>query len=165
MFSVQEKGTSNFRNREGVIREIRSIRPIEEHANYQQSLSLKKVAKRYEGAVSSSGEKLNIFEGDPKDVDEKLQLIEKENRLMTQSQALASTSDIRTLDVTQRSSKWNANLNYLKSQLSNKESRKDFILQSRELLFKEISIRNKKEETEKLKEFIDTENEKLIEAK
>lgn len=148
-----------------MIREIRSIRPIEEHAGYSQSLSLKKVAKRYEGVMPTSGDKLNIFEGDPKDVDEKLQLIEKENRLMTQSQALAPTSDIRTLDVTQRSSKWDANLNYLKSQLSNKESRKDFILQSRELLFKEISIRNKKEETEKLKEFIDTENEKLVEAK
>ena len=57
------------------------------------------------------------------------------------------------------------NINYLKSQLEIKESRKEFVSQSRELFFMEISIRNKKEETEKLKEFINIENEKLIEAK
>lgn len=78
---------------------------------------------------------------------------------------MAPFEEPSTVDILQKKPKWNANLNYLKNQLSLKESRKDFVTQSRELLFKEISIRNKKEETEKLKEFIDTENEKLIEAK
>jgi uncharacterized protein (UPF0305 family) len=71
----------------------------------------------------------------------------------------------RTLDVQESKSKWNSNVTYLKQMLENRENRNDFVQNSRELLFKEISIRNKKEETEKLKEFIDTENEKLAEAK
>ena len=110
------------------------------------------------------GEKINIFEGDPSEVDEKLRKIERDSQIMIQNRSLSQQPESRTLDVT-KSNKLQANINYLKSQLEIKESRKEFVGQSRELLFKEISIRNKKEETEKLKEFIDTENEKLMEAK
>lgn len=162
LYSVQNKGTSNFRNREGVIREIRSILPIDEQPGYQHSMTAKKNMKRYDQIVPSSGERLNIFEGDPQDIDSKLKLIERDNGVVPQNKSLVPTSDpTQTLDITNQSSKWNGNLNYLKNQLQIKETRKDFVLNSRELLFMEISIRNKKEETEKLKEFIDTENEKL----
>jgi chromosome segregation ATPase len=164
VFKIHEKGTFNFRNREGVIREINSILPVEEHPGYRKGLSVRKATKRYEGLVPVDGEKLNIFEGDANDVDEKLRNIERDNQIMMQSRSLSQQPEIRTIDVS-KSNKLQANINYLKSQLEIKESRKEFVGQSRELLFKEISIQNKKEETEKLKEFIDTENEKLMEAK
>lgn len=137
---------------------------MDERPDYHQ-LVVQKSKKRYENAGGIVGEKLNIFEGDPKEIDEKLMNIEKENQLMAQSQTIAQLDQTQSLDIIQKPFKWNANLNYLRETLKNRESRKEFVLQSRELLFKEISIRNKKEETEKLKEFIDTENEKLIEAK
>lgn len=35
VFKIHEKGTFNFRNREGVIREINSILPVEEHPGYK----------------------------------------------------------------------------------------------------------------------------------
>lgn len=165
VFKIHEKGTFNFRNREGVIREINSIRPIDEVPGYSSNINAKKPMRRYEGLGQVESEKLNIFEGDPNDIEEKLRQLEKDSMIMAQTRSVVPQNEVRTLDVTNRTSKWNVNLNYLKTQLENRESRKDFVAQSRELLFKEISIRNKKEETEKLKEFIDTENEKLIEAK
>ena len=164
VFKVHEKGTFNFRNREGVIREINSILPVEEHPGYNKGLSVKKVTQRYEGLVPTDGDKLNIFEGDPNEIDEKLRQIERDSQLIVQTRSMSQQPESKTLDIS-KNNKLKANINYLKSQLEIKESRKEFVGQSRELLFKEISIRNKKEETEKLKEFIDTENEKLMEAK
>jgi hypothetical protein len=69
---------------------------------------------------------------------------------MTQSQAVAPLNMAQTLDVISKPSKWNDNLNYLRETLKNRESRKEFVLQSRELLFKEnLNSKTKKEETEK----------------
>ena len=114
--------------------------------------------------MPTDGDKLNIFEGDPNEIDEKLRQIERDSQLIVQTRSMSQQPESRTLDIN-KNNKLKANINYLKSQLEIKESRKEFVGQSRELLFKEISIRNKIEETEKLKEFIDTENEKLMEAK
>jgi len=164
LFSIHEKGTSNFNNREGIIREIRSIVPADERPGYH-NFEIKKSTKRYDDSGNFAGGKINIFEGDPKDIDEKLKALEHESQLAPHSRSVAPAHDNQSLELAHRSSKSNANLTYLREALKNRESRKDFVLQSRELLFKEISIRNKKDETEKLKEFIDTENEKLVEAK
>lgn len=165
-FKVHEKLTSNYRNRAGVIRDINAILPIDEHSGNANTKGLRRMTKRYDGYTPSHGEKINIFEGDPKEIDEKLALYDKEDQMAKHTRSLAHpVSETRTLDVHNKSKKWNSSANYLKTQLENRENRKEFVAQSRELLFKEISIRNKKEETEKLKEFIDTENEKLIEAK
>lgn len=164
VFKIHEKGTSNFRNRQGIIREIDSIKPIEEHEGYARSVALKKMAKRYSAAGHADSDKINIFEGDPREIDEKLKLIERQSQLSVQTKSV-TPQEIRTVDVHTTKAKWNSNVKYLKQMLENKELRKDFVANSRELLFKEISIRNKREETEKLKEFIDTENEKLAEAK
>ena len=57
-------------------------------------------------------------------------------------------------------------IRYLKTKPhEDKESRNDFINHSRELLIKQISIQNKVEETEKLRELITMEVEKLEDAK
>jgi len=165
IFSVNEKGTSIYRNREGVIREIKSIKPLDEQPGFHHNLTAKKNLKRYSHAMAMGSERLNIFDNNPNELEEKLHLLKHENAITVHSRSVAHSENPQTLDVTHRSSKWNANLNYLKNKMKVKESRKDFVNQSRDLLFLEISIRNKKEETEKLKEFIVTENEKLIEAK
>lgn len=162
MFKIHEKGTFNFRNREGVIREINSIKPIDEHPGFQHSTM--RVPKRYNAQSPRQEDRLNIFDGNPDELDAKLRQLEKESKLMIQTRSLSQPRESRTIDI-YRGPKLGTNFNYLKCQLETKESRKEIVSQSRELLFKEISIRNKNEETDKLKEFIDTENEKLIEAK
>eukprot|EP00344_Euplotes_crassus_P008868 CAMPEP_0196997396 /NCGR_PEP_ID=MMETSP1380-20130617/3020_1 /TAXON_ID=5936 /ORGANISM="Euplotes crassus, Strain CT5" /LENGTH=267 /DNA_ID=CAMNT_0042413615 /DNA_START=148 /DNA_END=951 /DNA_ORIENTATION=- len=164
VFSIHEKGTSNFRNREGVIREIHSIKPIDEQPGFHHNLTAKKNLKRYSQAMAMGSEKLNIFETDPDELEDRLNVIKQENTLAQHSQSVAP-KEAQTLDVANMPSKKSAHMAYLQDKIKQKESRKDFVNQSRDLLFLEISIRNKKEETEKLKEFIVTENEKLLEAK
>ena len=153
LYSIHEKGTFNFRNREGVIREIRSILPIDEQPGYQHSMTANKKLKKYNQIMSSTGERLNIFEGDPKDIDEKLRMIERENVMNTQQLSLVSNATpTQNKDINNRSSKWNGNRNYVKSQLQAKKSKKELANQSREPSFMEIYVRSKKEESEKLKE-------------
>jgi hypothetical protein len=153
LYSIHEKGTFNFRNREGVIREIRSILPIDEQPGYQHSMTANKKLKKYNQIMSSTGERLNIFEGDPKDIDEKLRMIERENVVNTQQLSLESNAaPTQNKDINNRSSKWNGNRNYVKSQLQAKKSKKELANQSREPSFMEIYVRSKKEESEKLKE-------------
>ena len=162
MFKIHEKGTFNFRNREGVIREINSIKPIDEHPEFHHSTF--KSTKRYDAISPFKGDKLNIFDGNPDELDAKLRQLERESQLMIQTRSLSQPRESRTIDI-YRGANLTTNFNYLKWQLETKETRKDIVTQSRELLFKEISIRNKNEETDKLREFIDWENEKLVEAK
>lgn len=164
VFSIHEKGTSNFRNREGVIREIREIKALDELPGYRDNIAARKNLKRYSDAMAMGSEKLNIFETEPDELETKLEKIRNEASNPQHNRSVANPES-QTLDVTNRSNKLQGSINYLKDKLKQKESRKDFVNQSRDLLFLEISIRNKKEETEKLKEFIVTENEKLVEAK
>jgi hypothetical protein len=62
IYKIHEKGTSNFRNRKGIIREINSIKPIEEHEGYAKSLALKRIPKRYEGVNTiQAGESISFY--------------------------------------------------------------------------------------------------------
>lgn len=56
-------------------------------------------------------------------------------------------------------------LDYLNKHRENKESTRDFILNARNILIAQIAINDKSEETERLKEYIIMEREKLEEAK
>ena len=56
-------------------------------------------------------------------------------------------------------------LNYLKPNKDVSETSKEFVISSRQILMKEISIQDKKEETKRLIEFIQMEQEKLTESK
>ena len=143
VFSIQEKGTSNFRNREGVIREIKSIKPIDEQPGFHQNITAKKNLKRYSQAMAMGSEKLNIFDNDPRELEDKLKMIKHESAVEAHSKSVAPVDNARTLDLTDRSNKFNTHLSFLNDKLKTKESRKDFVNQSRDLLFLEISIRNK----------------------
>ncbi len=141
VFSIHEKGTSNFRNREGVIREIHSIKPIDEQPGFHHNLAAKKNLKRYSQAMAMGSEKLNIFDADPDELEEKLNLIKQENSIAKNNQSLIP-QESQTLDINDKTSKMNSNFNYLNDKHKQKEPRKDFVNQSRDLLFLEISIRN-----------------------
>ena len=56
-------------------------------------------------------------------------------------------------------------IEYLNNGREQKESVKDFVLNSRKILTSQISINDKNEETERLKEYIIMEKEKLEQAK
>ncbi len=56
-------------------------------------------------------------------------------------------------------------IDYLCKNRDQKESVRDFILNARQILMSQISINDKSEETERLKEYIIMEQEKLEEAK
>jgi hypothetical protein len=56
-------------------------------------------------------------------------------------------------------------IEYLKKGQEQKENTKDFILNARKILMSQISINDKQEETERLKEYIIMEKEKLDEAR
>jgi hypothetical protein len=56
-------------------------------------------------------------------------------------------------------------IEYLNKGREQKESVKDFVLNSRKILTSQISINDKNEETERLKEYIIMEKEKLEQAK
>lgn len=100
-----------------------------------------------------------------KEVFEKLGYDQPNNQLVPVEQDLVSTSSRSsrfTLDPLQGKPKA---IEYLLKGAENKESVKDFINFSRQILMSQISINQKKEENERLNEYITMEQEKLDEAK
>ena len=86
---------------------------------------------------------------------------DKSNASFSDNESLASS---RSVAIANKNARQLA-LNYLKPKHDSIETSKEFVISSRQILMKEISIQDKREETKRLIEFIQMEQEKLAESK
>ena len=161
-----EKGIQTRQNRAGVIREIQNIKANKQSSRGEQ-LAILNVSQEDARELVPNKQKLNIFD----EQDSTLLKHETLARLGFEDHALVAVDvdDQKSLR-TSKSSVSSAGgrqkaIEYLAKANEQKESVREFISNSRKILTSQIAINDKTEETERLKEYIIMEREKLEEAK
>ena len=118
-----------------------------------------------EETKEANKQKLNIFDEDPSILkQEQLARLEFDDRALQHSDSRSMTSKSSASGALGDINKPKA-IEYLSKGREQKESVKDFIYNARQILMTQIAINDKTEETERLREYIQMEREKLDEAK
>eukprot|EP00347_Sterkiella_histriomuscorum_P006295 403353317 len=181
---VFQKSIQTRQNRAGVIREINGIKPQQRGQFHSMTHTEKKNNHLALLDISNdevNSKKINIFDeintnqkiGSMLKQDNLIKLTNQNNKQLSlyqnddqlsaskvsMSQTYSSSNELQPYTNKPKA------LDYLNKQRENKESTRDFITNARNILVAQISINDKTEETERLKEYIIMEREKLEEAK
>eukprot|EP00347_Sterkiella_histriomuscorum_P005172 403357620 len=166
---VFQKTIQNRQNRAGVIREINDIKPTKNGKTDQ--LMLMNASYEDQQQIQQQNKKLNIFDENDSSIIKHETLaklgFEAKGALISAVDEESETRSIRshTSSMNQGALQKPRALEYLQKGRDQKESTRDFILNARNILTAQIAINDKTEETERLKEYIIMEKEKLEEAK
>ncbi|CDW84021.1 UNKNOWN [Stylonychia lemnae] len=168
---VFQKGIQTRQNRAGAIREINSIKPSKSSKYYQQNENQLALLNASDDQIR---QKYNIFDENSNGLQKYEKMIkigmadESNNYQNRDDQSFHSKA---SMSQTYSSSHYDIQAfrpkvtDYLSKGRENKETARDFVLNARNILVAQISINDKSEETERLKEYIIMEKEKLQEAK
>lgn len=157
---VFEKGIQTRQNRAGVIRDINGIKASKKFE--LGAAGALTVAQQMQQDEAASKKKLNIFDQQ----DAKTLKHETLARIgfMPDTLAMPEEQEDTTTDALSAEEKPKA-IEYLQKGREQKESVRDFVQNSRKILTSQIAINDKNEETERLREYIIMEKEKLEQAK
>ncbi|CDW82053.1 UNKNOWN [Stylonychia lemnae] len=167
---VYQKSIKTRANRAGVIREINDIKPSK-GSKYSTENQLMLMNASHDDQQQQQNKKLNIFDENDSSLLKHETLarlgFEARGAIMSAVDEDSETKSLRSQhsSQTQLAFQKPKALEYLQKGREQKESTREFILNARNILISQIAINDKTEETERLKEYIIMEKEKLEEAK